>query len=498
MAVLEQGRRYRPQDFPRSNWNLRKYLWAPKLGLYGIQALTLLKDVFVLHGVGVGGGSLVYANNLLVPPDEVFDDPAWGPSPAGLSWKEALAPYYATARKMLGATPSQVITPADEVLQAIADEDGRGHTFAVNDVGVYFGEEGVTVPDPYFHGQGPERTGCILCGGCMTGCRYGAKNTLDMNYLHLAQGLGAEIIPETQVTDVRPLGDDRGSEGYELVTRRVTGLRSPRTTYRAGAVVLAAGVMGTVKLLLACKDQGSLPHLSEQLGQRVRTNSEALVAAKARGDDVDYSHGIAITSGVWPDENTHIETVRFGKGHDAMSVLATILVDGGPPWPRPWRLLGAMVRHPLKFLRATWSIKWAQRTTILLVMQKLDNYLRLSWKPRWWRLGSRGMTSHWQTARKVPSYIPVANDFARRLAAKVGGDPLSVLPEALLDTATTAHILGGCGMGASQEEGVTDPRGRVFGYRNLTVVDGSLVPVNLGVNPALTITALAEYVLEGM
>ncbi|MEE9163021.1 MAG: GMC family oxidoreductase [Candidatus Neomarinimicrobiota bacterium] len=506
VAVIEQGRRYQPSDFAHTNWNLRKYLWAPKLALYGIQALTLLKDVFVLHGVGVGGGSLVYANNLLVPPDEVFDDPTWGPPPAESTWKQALMPHYATARQMLGATPSQVVTPADDLLREIATEDGRGDTFQVNEVGVYFGpptstgmaQAGVTVADPYFGGKGPARTGCVLCGGCMTGCRYGAKNTLDMNYLHLAEALGAVIIPERRVTDIRPIHRDHhrpGKAGYEVTARRVTGLRSPETRYRVGGVVLAAGVMGTVKLLLACKERGSLPRLSDQLGNRVRTNSEALVGAKARGREVDYSHGIAITSGVRPDDDTTIETVRYEKGQDAMSTLGTILVGGGPPWPRALRFLGGIVRHPLKFARTLWPFGWAERTTILLVMQKLDNYLHLRMKKRWWRLGGRGLTSDWHTQKKVPSYIPVANDYAERLAEKMGGDPLSVLPEVLLDTATTAHPLGGCGMGASPDEGVTDQKARVYGYENLYVVDGSLVPVNLGVNPALTITALAEYVL---
>ena len=490
VAVIEQGRRYRPEDFPRTNWNLRKFLWRPGLFLYGIQALTLLKDVFVLHGVGVGGGSLLYAANLLVPPDEVFDDPDWGDS--GLSgWKERLAPHYETARRMLGATPSQVVTTADEYLKECAAEIGREDTFHVNDVGIYFGAEGVTVPDPYFSGQGPHRTGCTLCGGCMTGCRYGSKNSLDMNYLHLAERLGVAIIPETRVVDVKPA--DGG--GYSLASKRVTGLLSPRRTYHADGVVFAGGVMGTVKLLHQCKARGSLPHISHRLGDVVRTNSEALVGAQARGKAVDYSQGLAITSGIYPDEDTHIETVRYGKGHDAMSLLGTVLVGGGRPWPRPLRFLGTIIRHPIKFLQSLWPFGWAQRTTILLVMQKINNYLRLEYRRRWWRLGGRSLNSNWHTERKVPSYIPVANDFARRMARKVSGEPLSILPEVLLDTSSTAHIMGGCVMGATPQEGVADFSGRLHGYDNLYVVDGSLVAANLGVNPSLTITALAEYIM---
>ncbi|NOZ04255.1 MAG: GMC family oxidoreductase [FCB group bacterium] len=488
IAVIEQGKRYRPQDFPKTNWNLRKYFWLPRLSLYGFQAMTLMKDVFILHGAGVGGGSLVYANNLLVPPDEVFDDPAWG----GSGWKEKLAPYYERARKMLGATPSKVVTRADKLLRECAAEIGKGDTFHVNDVGVFFGEPGVTVPDPYFNGQGPERTGCTLCGGCMVGCRYGAKNTLDMNYLYFAEKRGVEIIPETRVIDVRP----RGDQGYLLTTERVSGILSPKQTYFSKGVIFAGGVMGTVKLLLKCKVNGSLPRLSDQLGNFVRTNSEALVGAKARGKDVDYSQGIAITSGIYPDPDTHIEAVRYGKGQDAMSGLATILVGGGEPWPRPVRFLGNIIRHPIKFLKSLNPFGWAQRTTILLVMQKIDNYLRFEYKRRWWRLGGRSMNSNRDTDKKVPSYIPVANDFARRLAKKMNGDAFSVLPEVLFDTSSTAHILGGCNMSESPERGVIDYSGKIHNYDNLYVVDGSIVPVNLGVNPSLTITALAEYIMD--
>jgi len=488
VAVLEQGLRYRTEDFPRTNWNLRKFLWRPSLGLYGIQAMTLLKDVFVLHGAGVGGGSLVYANNLLVPPEEVLNHPAWGQP----NMAKVLKPYYDRARQMLGATPSPVITPADELLQECARDIGRGDTFHVNDVGVYFGEEGVTVPDPYFNGAGPPRAGCTRCGGCMVGCRYNAKNTLDKNYLYLAEKLGVEIIPDTRVTDVKP--SDRG--GYTLLTERVTGFFHPPKRYRAKGVFFCAGVLGTVKLLLKCQHNGSLPGLSPQLGNVVRTNSEALVGAKAGNKEVDYSKGIAITSGVYPDDNTHIETVRYGKGQDAMSFLATLLVGGGKPWPRPLRFLGTALRHPLRFLKSLNPVGWAERTIILLVMQKVDNYLRLEYKPRWWRLGRRSLNSFRHTEKKVPSYIPVANDFARRLAEKTNGEAFSVLPEVLFDTSTTAHILGGCIMGADAKQGVIDFKGKIHGYDNLYVADGSVIPVNLAVNPSLTITALAEYILE--
>ena len=488
VAVIEQGKRYRPEDFPKTNWNFRKYFWMPQIFLYGIQAMTLLKDVFILHGAGVGGGSLVYANNLLIPPDDVFDDPGWG----GPGWKEKLMPYYEIARKMLGATPSKVVVKADEYLKECAAEIGREDTFHVNDVGIYFGDEGVTVPDPYFGGKGPARTGCVLCGGCMVGCRYGAKNTLDMNYLYLAERLGVEVIPETRVIDVKPSPEG----GYDLITERVTGWLPRRKKYHARGVIFSGGVMGTVKLLLQCKTRGSLPKISDKLGDFIRTNSEALVGVKAKHRDVDYSKGIAITSGIYPDENTHIETVRYGKGQDAMSLLATILVGGGKPWPRPLRFLGNIVRHPIKFLKSLNPFGWAQKTTILLVMQKIDNYMRFEYKRRWWRLGGWSLNSNWNTDKKVPSYIPIANDFAKRMAKKVKGEPLSVLPEVLFDTSTTAHILGGCIMSKTPDKGVIDFTGKIHGYDNLYVVDGSIVPANLGVNPSLTITALAEYIMD--
>jgi cholesterol oxidase len=488
VTVIEQGRRFRPQDFAKSNWNLPKAFWLPALGLHGIQAMTLMKDVFILHGAGVGGGSLVYANNLLTPPDPVFEDPIWGDP----GWKGKMDVYYQRARTMLGATPSMVITRADELLKECAGEQGRGDTFHINDVGVYFGEEDVTVPDPYFNGAGPDRTGCIKCGACMTGCRYGSKNTLDMNYLHLAERLGVRIIPRTRTIDVRPA---KGG-GYIIHTEKLGGPIKPRHQYRAKGVVFAGGVMGTVPLLLKCKHRGSLPNLSHQLGNVVRTNSEALVGVLADKTDVDYSEGIAITSGVYPNDNTHIETVRYGKGNDAMSMIATVLVGGGEPWPRPLRFLATLLLHPVRFLRSILPRNWAQRVTILLVMQKIDNYLRFEYVKKWWKFGRRGITSNWHTDKQVPSYIPVANQYAKTMSKKIGGSPMSVLPEVLFDTSSTAHILGGCIMSHSPKEGVVDFSGKVHGYKNLYVIDGSVVPVNLGVNPSLTITALAEYFMD--
>ena len=486
VLVIEQGKRYRTEDFPKSNWNFRKYFWLPKFALYGIQAMTLLKDVFILHGTGVGGGSLVYANNLLVPPDKVFDDPKWGSK----GWDKKLASYYKFAQKMLGATPSKVITKADRILKECAAEIGKEDTFHVNDVGIYFGKENVTVTDPYFDGKGPDRTGCNLCGGCMVGCRYGAKNTLDKNYLYLAEQLGVEIISETKVFNVNPNG-----KHYIISTNRVTGIFSKKSVFNAKGVIFSGGVMGTVKLLHQCKDNGSLPNISNILGDFVRTNSEALVGAKAN-DGRDYSKGIAITSGIYPDKNTHIETVRYAKGQDAMSGFATILTGGKIGIPRQISFLSSIIKSPIQFIKSFWPFKWAEKTTILLVMQSISNYMRFEYKSRWWRLGRKSMNSNWNTNEKVPSYIPVANDFAKRFANRVNGMAFSVLPEVLFDTSSTAHILGGCIMSDSSETGVIDFSGKIHGYNNLYVVDGSIVPANLGVNPSLTITALAEYIMD--
>ncbi|MBC8401301.1 MAG: GMC family oxidoreductase [Candidatus Marinimicrobia bacterium] len=487
VAVIEQGKRYQPQDFPKRNWNLRKFLWLPKIGLYGIQALTLLKDVFILYGAGVGGGSLVYANQLLIPPDEVLDDPAWGQA----DWHNTILPFYNKARRMLGATPAQEITVADEFLKECAADIGKGDTFHINEVGIYYGEPDLTVPDPYFDGEGPDRTGCTSCGACMTGCQLGAKNTLDLNYLYLAEQSGVTVIPETRVTDVKPNGSD-----YRIMTINATGLLPRRRQFESGGVIFSGGVMGSVKLLHQCKTRGSLPDISDQLGNMTRTNSEALLGVIAKQTDVDYSAGIAITSGVYPDENTQIETVRYGKGHDAMALLTTLLVGGGKTWPRPLRFLGNIIRHPLTFLRFLIPFGWAQRATILLVMQKIDNYLRLEYKRRWWRLGGRSMNSNWHTDKKVPSYLPIANEFAERMSDKINGRPASCLPEVLFNTSTTAHILGGCVMAESAEKGVIDFQGKIHGYDNLYVIDGSVIPANLGVNPSLTITAVAEYFMD--
>jgi cholesterol oxidase len=450
----------------------------------------MLRHVVVLHGAGVGGGSLVYANTLVVPPDPVLRDRRW---PAGADWAKALAPHYATARRMLGATPAPEVFHADELLREVVEEEtGRGATFRRHEVGIFFGPPGEPAPDPYFGGRGPARTGCTLCGACMTGCRTGAKNTLDRNYLHLAEGLGCEIHAETRVTDVRPAPGG----GWEVEAERSTAvLGRGRRVYRARGVVFAAGALGTVRLLLACQARGSLPRLSPQLGNFVRTNSEALVGALAPDDRVDFSRGIAITSGVDADDHTHMEIVRYGKGQDAMGALVTHLTPDRPPWPRWLRWLGGLLRHPVRTFRVHQLRGWATRTAIVLVMQPLDSYLRLRLRRRPWRTA---LTSAVEAGPRPPTSIPIADRIAERLAAKIGGLPGSSVLEVLGNRSSTAHILGGAVIASDPSQGVCDAQGRVFGHEGLWVADGAAVPVNLGVNPSLTITALAEHVMAGI
>ena len=489
VAVLEMGKRWRAEDFAATNWNVRKYLWKPALKLHGILQMTILRHCVVLHGAGVGGGSLVYANTLVAPPEGVLRDARW---PAGLDWATALAPHLATARRMLGATPAPRLFPADELLrQVVEEETGAPATLRRHDVGVYFGEPGVSVPDPYFGGQGPARAGCIFCGACMTGCKHGAKNTLDRNYLFLAERLGCEIHPETLATDVRPAAGG----GYEVHAVSSTAwLRRRPRLYRARGVVFAAGAIGTTRLLLRCKERGSLPRLSDQLGNFVRTNSEAILGALAPDTSVDYSEGIAITSGV-DRGSTHMEICRHGKGQDFMSLLTTHLTPDRPPWPRWARWLGRLVRHPVASLRVLAFRDWAVRTMVLLVMQPVESWMRLRLGRRLGREVLRSKDAH---GPPPPAYLPIAHRTAERLAEKVGGTPGNLVLEVLGNRSTTAHILGGAVIASDPSQGVCDALGRVFGHDGLYVADGSAIPANLGVNPALTITALAEHTMAAV
>jgi cholesterol oxidase len=495
VAVLEAGRRFADEDFATSTWNLRRFLWAPVVGLRGIMRVYLFKDVVILAGAGVGGGSLVYANTLYQPGDEFFEAAEWREL---ASWRETLEPHYAEAKRMLGASPVPFRNDADDLLQIVGERLGVGDTYRRPEVSVYFGEpghEGETVADPFFGGAGPSRTACTRCGSCMIGCRVGAKNTLVKNYLHLAERHGTEILPERTVKEIRPLGAADGSDGYAITSiRSGAWARKRRTTITARGVVVAAGAMGTNTLLARAKHTGMLPRLSDRVGAQVRTNSEALLAVTARDDRHDFPDSVAITSSIYPDADTHIENVTYGHGGGFMSLTFTMLTGAGSRITRPLMLAAQVARHPLNALRlATRRGSWSRRTMILLVMQTLPGSLSL--KPR--RLGRRLLlTTRQDPQHPNPAFIPAANRAAEILAAEMDGVAQSNLPEALVNTPATAHILGGAAIGADPDHGVVDHHQRAFGYENLLVCDGSVVPANPGVNPSLTITALAEHAMS--
>ena len=491
VGLIEAGRRITDDDMPRSTWDLKRYFWAPKLGLRGIFRLTLFRDVAVVSGAGVGGGSLGYANTLYRAPDRFYRDPQW----AGIEdWATALAPHYDTAERMLGVVTVTADDPADQLLREFGREIGAEQTYAKTRVGVYFGTPGETVADPFFGGEGPARTGCIACGRCMVGCPHNAKNTLPKNYLWLAERAGATITPERTVVDVRPLGAPDGSDGYAVTTERTGAwLRRDRRVHTTRGVVVAAGPLGTNKLLAHAKLSGALPRISHRLGELVRTNSEAILAVTLPKGAEDMTKRVAISSSVYPDPDTHIETVTYGAAGDSISGMFTLLVGDGTRLTRPLKLIGALLRHPLRFARITWPRGWSRRTVIVLVMQSLDNAIALRAKQT--RRGVRLQTEQ-DPERPNPTFIPVANQFADWLAERTGGIAQSGLTEAAANIPTTAHILGGAVIGASSADGVIDGRQRVFGYENLLVCDGSAIPANVGVNPSLTITALAEHAMS--
>jgi cholesterol oxidase len=489
VGVLECGRRFRDQDYAESAWNLRRYFWAPLLGLRGIFRMTLFRDVFIVSGSGVGGGSLGYANTLYRARPAFFRDPQWAELGG---WDAELAPHYDTAEWMLGVTEYPDEGPADLLLKELGEELGVEETYKPTRVGVHFGEPGKEVEDPYFGGEGPPRRGCIRCGSCMVGCRHNAKNTLVKNYLWFAERLGAQVLPERMVTDIQPIDAPDGSEGYRITTEHPGAwLRRRRRTFTARGVVLSAGALGTNRLLARCKLGGSLPRVSGRLGHLVRTNSESILAVTAPDDERDFAKSIAITSSIYPDPDTHVEVVTYGRAGDAMSTLFTTLTGEGTNRTRPFMWLGQAIRHPIRLLRTMWPFRWSQRTVILLVMQTLDNAIRLRASRRLLGRGVKLQTEQ-DPERPIPTFIPAANAAAEWFAKRVNGLPQSGTTEAVFNIPTTAHILGGAVIGESPETGVVDERHRVFGYENLLVCDGSAVPANPGVNPSLTITALAE------
>jgi len=494
VGVLEAGRRFEDADYPRTSWDVRKFLWAPKLGCHGIQRIHLLRDVIILAGAGVGGGSLVYANTLYRPASDAFyHDRQWAHI---TDWRAELAPYYDQAERMLGVVQNPTMTPSDEVMRQVAEEMGVGGTFSMAPVGVFFGrdgrkEPGVEVGDPFFGGAGPRRRGCLEVGECMTGCRHNAKNTLVKNYLYLAEKAGATVHPKTTAVAVRSL--PRG--GYAVDAVRTGAWRAGRTarSFTAGQVVFAAGTWGTQQLLHRMKAAGSLPEVSPRLGVLTRTNSEALGGALTTMRNRtrhDFTRGVAITSSIHPDQYTHIEPVRYGKGSNAMGLLSTLMTDGGGQVPRWVKWLAQVARHPGRFGSLYFGINhWSERAVIGLTMQSLDNSITVH--PKRTRLGRIKLTSEQGHGAPSPTWVPAANQAMRHAGSAIGGFPLNSVGE-MVDIPMTAHFLGGCVIGDSPESGVVDPYHRMYGHPGLHVVDGSAISANLGVNPALTITAQAE------
>jgi cholesterol oxidase len=483
VLVIEKGRRFGLEDFPKTNWDLRRWMWMPQLGMRGIFQMSFFEHVTILHGVGVGGGSLVYANTLPMPKDEFFAAPSW----AGLAdWKKELAPHYATAQRMLGANPNPTMTHGDRVLREIASEMGREEHFHPADVAVFFGNPGQTVKDPYFGGEGPDRVGCTFCGACMTGCRVGAKNTLDRNYLYLAEKRGAEVLAETEVVAVRP----RAGGGYRVETKG-------GGAFTADKVVFAGGVMGTIPLLLQMReDPAGLPGLSSHVGHFVRTNSEALIAVVSPDSD-DFSQGIAITSILHTDAHSHIEPVRYGPGSGFFRTLLLPQSPGPTALARIGGALGGVLRHPIAWARALTVRDFSSHSQVLLYMRTLEGTLSLELGKNAWTAFRRGLVTRLDAGQKGPSaFMEEATDIARRFADKVKGVTVTLLTETLMGVPSTAHILGGACIGPDAAHGVIDAQHRVFGYEGLYVVDGAAVSANPGVNPSLTITAMAERAMS--
>lgn len=497
VLVLERGKRYTAQDFPKTNWNIFKYLWLPAARCFGIMGINFMDDIWLLNGSGVGGGSLVYASTHLKPGKPFFTAPEW----ADLAdWEAELEPHYETANRMLGVTENPKFWPADYVLHDIAKELGKEETFKPTPVAIFFGEPGQTVADPFFDGDGPERAGCVHCGGCMVGCRHNAKNTLDKNYLYLAEKWGAEIRPQANVRDIRPLyGPQPDDARYEVVYEKITDwVWKRQTTARARNVIVSGGVLGTVNLLLQCRDETkSLPLLSRRLGQTVRSNSEALIGVTARTTEQDFSQGVAITSHFWVDEVTSVEPVRFSPGSSFMRNLMLPLdaLQGDSLLAHLGHTVVAGVKRPLDFLTVRLLPQWAEKNTVLLVMQTLDNRMSLRRGRSAWTLGKKGLVTQRDPNQPIPTVVETGRKVLNAFAERMNGVSWVGMNE-LINKPNTAHVLGGCGIGGHEAVGVVDINHEVFNYPGLYVADASVIPANLGVNPSLTITAMAERAMS--
>lgn len=480
VLVIEKGKEFNSDDFAKTNWNLRKWLWVPWLNLFGIQKLNFLRHISAMSGVGVGGGSLVYANTLPKPKPAFFNKGSW----AGLAdWENELSPFYETALKMLGAAENPVLAESDRAMQKLAEQIGKLEYFAPTIAAVYFGEPDVTVNDPYFNGKGPGRTGCIHCGACMTGCRHNAKNTLDKNYLYLAQQSDTTILAEHKATSVKPLGE-KGKEGYEISFQRSTKWFSQNKTVKAGALVFAGGVVGTVPLLLKLK-KTTLPGLSSRVGDMIRTNNEALIYTTSTDKTLELYKGIAIGSILEVDDDSHLEPVRYGKGSGFWRIAMVPMVSERNIFLRVLKLIALPFSAPVAWLKVFFVRDFGRSSTVLLFMQHLDSTLKM-------RIGWYGMKTRIEKGKAPTPFIPEAHRLAHIFSKIIHGKPQIMVNEVFAGIPSTAHILGGACMGKSPEEGVIDSNNKVFGYENMYVFDGSMISANPGVNPSLTITAISE------
>jgi len=497
VLVIERGKRFRDTDFPQSNWNLPKYLWLPKLRLFGFFEMTFMNGLLALHGSGIGGGSLTYGNVLMEPSDELFE--SW----QSADWKSALAPHYATAKRMLGVTRNPKLWAADNALQQIAGELGYADSFHATDVGVFFGDptkEGKSVPDPYFDGEGPERAGCIHCGGCMVGCRHNAKNMLTKNYLYFAEKNGAEVLAETKVVDIKPETpvNATGSR-YRIIYQSSTSLvKGRQAEIQARNVIVAAGALGSMELLFKCRDETkSLPKISSRLGDQVRTNSENIMGVVMRKKDVNFSEGIAITSIFQADKATRIEPVKYAERASFIRILTAPFVEGDHPiWLRFVKMAGKIVRHPFDFVYEKFLANWSRVTTIFLVMQTEDNLTRVRRGRNFFTLFLKGLVLKPSEDAPIPKQIPIGNEVVKTFAERMNGIPQAAFTDGLFNFPTTAHFMGGVPIGRDESEGVVGLNCEMHNYPGIFVVDGSIMPGNPGVNPSLTITALAEYAMS--
>ncbi|MGB3454010.1 MAG: GMC oxidoreductase [Moheibacter sp.] len=485
VLVIEKGKRLTAKDFPKTNWNLRKWLWEPKIGLKGLFKITFFRHVAVLSGVGVGGGSLVYANTLPIPKSEFFTSGNW----KGLAdWENELKPFYETAKRMLGATTHPYESQSETAMKELSKRLGIPNAYSPTDVAVYFGEEGKTVRDPYFEGEGPDRTGCNQCGGCMLGCRFDAKNTLDKNYLYLAEKKGVEILAEKLVTDVHPINED-GSEGYEISYKNSLAYFPKKGKVSTKHVVFAGGVLGTVNLLLKLKET-SLPNLSEKVGEGIRTNSESLIGVTSFKKDAEFSKGIAIGSIVEIDGSRHLEPVKYSAGSGAWRLLMAPMVSGSNVFVRFFKMFKDLITDPIRNFKAFTIDDWSKRSQILLYMESIDSTLKFK------RNIFGGMKSKLSEGPGPTAFNPKAQELAREVEKIIDGKAMTLATETLLGIPTTAHILGGACMGKGAAEGVIDKNNFVFNYKNMMVCDGSMISANPGVNPSLSITAITERAMS--